>query len=187
MEINMSFKKHLVRFSTLMALSSSAVLAGPYFANKPWWAYSTLDFSASSSVAGHLSWDTWTPPAGTAGTKYVNLALSKKISGGGQCYAINIEDQGASEVADLRYWTQDNRSIDDDGPAGDRRPVARFWITGDFILKISAYSTSYNNVDFGIYNYIYENVTTAAACDDGVSPFYNQVTDTILRANTTAN
>jgi len=182
----MSFKKYLIRFSALAALCSSAVVAGPYFANKPYWIFTPVDFNASSGTAGHLNWDTWTPPGGTAGTKYISINLSKQFSNAGQCYSISISDQGAYETVDLRFWTDDNRSIDDDGVFPNRQPQARFWITSDFALKISAYSTSYNNVDFGVYNYL-EAATTAASCDDGVSPFYNQVTNTILRANTTAN
>jgi hypothetical protein len=116
----------------------------------------------------------------------MRLFLGQKITGAGQCYSISIEDQGASETVDLRFWGPGNVSIDDDGPGLERRPRARFWITAEYELKISAFSNSYNNVDFGIYNYL-ESATSAATCDDGVSPFYNQATNVLVRANTLVN
>jgi hypothetical protein len=187
MEKNMSYNKYLVRLAALTALCSSAVLAAPYYANKPYWIFTTIDFSAASTKAGHVDWSTWTTPSGSAGTKYVEIVLSKQFSNAGTCYAINIDDTGPVETADLRFWTWDNRSIDDDGPAGNREPNALLWITSDFTLKVSAFSNSYNNVDFGIYNYIIDGVTTAAGCNDGVTPFYNQVNNTILRADSAVN
>lgn len=182
----MSFKKKILSLSAFAALCATPAISGPYFANKPFWAYGVHDFSASSSVAGHLACDTWTTPGGSVGTKYMTLNLSQKLSGAGQCYGITIEDQGATDNPDLRFWTPDNRSIDDDGPSPSRMPRARFWITSDFILKISAYNSGSNSVDFGIYNYL-ESATSAATCDDGVTPFYNQATNTILRANSRVN
>jgi hypothetical protein len=182
----MSLKKYVLQLTALTALCATSAFAGPYIANKPWWAFTHIDFAASSALAGHVGWDTWTVN-GSAGTKFMRLVLDKKSSGAGQCYSISIEDQGAIETVDLQFFNDATGvSIDDDGPAGDRRPRARFWITSEFFLRISAFSNSYNNVDFGIYNYL-ESATTAATCDDGVSPFYNQATNTLVRANTTAN
>jgi hypothetical protein len=60
------------------------------------------------------------------------------------------------------------------------------WITSPYKVRVSAYSTGSNSVDFGISNFCYI-ATTSAQCDDGIRPFYNQATNSIVRANSLAN
>lgn len=183
----MSFKKNLLRFASLAALCAAPAMSGPYFLSN--WSNiwkTTIDFDAQSLAAGHPYFPTWDPPlGGGAGTKYLTISLGNNTNGAaGQCYSIIIESIAPANP-DLRFWTSDNRSLDDDGP-GHARPYAKLWITGLYTLTISAYSTNYNSNAFTIYNAI-TGATSAASCNDGVSPFYNQVDNTILRANTTAN
>lgn len=181
----MSVKKNFLRLAGLVGLCALPALSSDhFFVNQPNFIYTTLDFGAQ--VAGHLQWSTWTTPSGSAGTKFVQVQLGPKSGGAGQCYSIHVEAPGGTANPDLQFWTPDSRSIDDDGPAGDRRPNARLWITSSFNLKVSAFNNASNSVDFAIYNFL-ESATSAAACDDGVSPFYNQATNVITRANSLVN
>lgn len=87
----MNTKNSLLRIAGLIGVCSILALsANHYFSNKPYWAYTTMDFSAQT--AGHLQWPTWTTPSGSAGTKYAPLELASKSGGAGQCYSIHMDN-----------------------------------------------------------------------------------------------
>jgi hypothetical protein len=182
----MMFKNKLMKFASLAALCAAPAMADFYYQNMPYFIWTPIDFSAQSTISGHNTWGTWTPPGGSAGTKKFLLALNSNGSGGA-CYSLSFEAGPGTSNPDLRLWTNDNRSIDDDGPSGSYLPRALLWITGPYQVTVSAYSTSSNNVDFAIYNYLYTGVTSAASCNDGVTPFFNMADNSIARANSTVN
>lgn len=187
----MSLKKKFLFLSGLSVLAAAPAFASTFFRNSPGQIFTSMDFSAASTVAGHQNWGFWTPTtSGSAGTRFVDVGLDAKPSGVGQCYEIRVDGGPGAANPDIQLYTADSRSIDDDGPNGSRTPLARLWITGsgalEYNLRFSAYSTASNNVDFGIRNDLI-TATTSAQCDNGVYPFYNQSTNTILRANSLAN
>jgi hypothetical protein len=182
----MSLKKKFLLLSGLAALAAVPAMSSPLHTFGPFSHYLNIDFDAQSTSAGHVNWSTWTPPGSTPGTRYVDLTLNAKLSGEGQCYEFRIEASSAVANPDLQLWTADGRSIDDDGPNLDRKPNAKMWITSPYKVRVSAYSTGSNSVDFGISNFCYI-ATTSAQCDDGIRPFYNQATNSIVRANSLAN
>jgi len=183
----MSLKMKSLIFSGLAVLVAVPAFAGTYFENSPGSSITSIDFSAVSFAPGHTNWNMWTPPtSGSAGTRYVDLELNGKPAGGGQCYEIQIGGGPGTANPDIQLYTQGAASIDDDGPNGNRMPLARLWITSSFNLRVSAYSTASNDVDFTINNFLI-TATTSTQCDNGSYPFYNQSTNTVLRANSTAN
>jgi len=183
----MSLKLKSLVFSGLAVLVAVPAFAGTYFQNSPGSIFTSIDFSSVSFAPGHINWSSWTPPTSASeGTKFVDLELSGKPAGGGQCYQIQVGAGPATANPDIQLYTQGAASIDDDGPNGSRTPLARLWITSTFNLRVSAYSNASNDVDFGISNFLI-TATTPAQCDNGSYPFYNQSTDTVLRANSTAN
>lgn len=184
----MSFKIKSLMFSGFAVLVAVPAFAGTYFENSPSSSITSIDFSSVSSAPGHINWSTWTPPtSGSSGTRYLDLELNSKPAGaGGQCYEIQIGAGPGTANPDIQLFTQGAASIDDDGPNGNRMPLARLWITSSFNLRVSAYSNASNDVDFAINNFLI-TATTAAQCDNGSYPFYNQSTNTVLRANSTAN
>lgn len=183
----MSFKMKSLIFSGLAVLASAPAFAGTYFENSPGAIITSIDFSSVSFANGHINWSMWTPPSsGSAGTRYVDLELNGKPAGGGQCYEIQVSGGPGTANPDIQLYTQGAQSIDDDGPNGSRTPLARLWITSSFNLRLSAYSNASNDVDFTINNFLI-TATTSTACDNGSYPFYNQSTNTVLRANSTAN
>jgi len=138
----------------------------PYFH----WLY--VDF-ATSTISGHSEYAT------DGGAKYLELALS-----GNACYDILIES-AASPNPDLIYRIQTSsgeQTLDDDG-AGHLQPRALLWITGPTLLKVRAYSSSYNTADFLVYSYIQTTATSATDCGniDIYRPFYNGATGQIVR------
>jgi len=175
-------------FSGLAALAAVPAFSGTYFQNSAGSIFTSIDFSSVSFAPGHINWSMWTEPSsGSTGTRYVDLELSGKPVGGGQCYEIRATAGPGTANPDIQMFTQaGGQSIDDDGPGGNRLPLARLWITSSFNLRLSAFSNASNDVDFGISNYLI-TATTAAQCDNGSYPFYNMSTNTVLRANTTAN
>ena len=184
----MSRKIKSLIFSGLAVLVAVPAFAGTYFQNSPGSIKTSIDFSSVSFAPGHINWSLWTPPSSnSAGTRYVDLELNGKPgTGGGQCYEIQVSGGPATPNPDIQMYTQGAASIDDDGPSGSVTPLARLWITSSFNLRFSAYSSASNDVDFTINNYLV-TATTSAQCDNGSYPFYNQSTNTVLRANSTAN
>jgi len=183
----MSLKIKSLIFSGLAVLVAVPAFAGTYFHNTPGSILTSIDFSSVSFAPGHINWSMWTPPtSGSEGTRFVDLELNGKPAGGGQCYEIQVEGGPATANPDIQMYTQGAASIDDDGPNGSRMPLARLWITSSFNLRFSAYSNASNDVDFAIHNFLI-TATTSAQCDNGSYPFYNQSTNTVLRANSTAN
>jgi hypothetical protein len=184
----MSIKKKFLMLSGLAVLAAAPAFAGTYFANSPGFIFTSMDFSSVSFASGHLNWNMWTEPSsGSTGTRYVDIELNGKPTGGGQCYEIRVGAGPGTANPDIQMFTQGGAiSIDDDGPNGNRMPLARLWITSSFNVRLSAFSNASNDVDFGVNNYLI-TATTSSACDNGSYPFYNQTTNTVLRANSTAN
>lgn len=179
----MNFKNNLLSLSSLLALCAAPAMAfyqlgGPV-------TRTIMDFAAESTLPNHRKWNTWTPPGGSAGTKAFQLDLFTKLSGAAQCYIVEFTGGQATNNPDLRIWNL-GASLDDDGPGANRLPKARVWVTSSVNLTISGYSTAQNNSDFALIT-TQTTATTSAGCDDGVSPFYNQATNTTVRANTTVN
>jgi hypothetical protein len=143
------------------------------------------DFSSESSVSGHLNWSTWTPGGGSGSVKYYRYAISP--DGDGSCFLVQFDPgTGTESNTDLRLWDNTNNSIDDDGPGSNRLPQARIWTTGATYFLVSAYSTTYNSVDFSQSTYILSE-NSAAACDNGTTAFWNADNGTINQQNTTAD
>ena len=178
----MNFKKNILRLSGLMALCAAPAMA--FYQLGGYQTTTIFDFAAQSSLPGHRQWNTWTVN-GSGGTKAFQLDLTAKASGAAQCYIVSFTGGQATPNPDLQLWTISG-SLDDDGPSPSRLPLARVWVTGAVNLTVSAYNNTYNDSDFRLHT-TQTTATTSAACDDGVSPFYNEATGTTLRANTTAN
>jgi hypothetical protein len=155
-----------------------------------------VDFSAHSHVSGHRRWDTWTPPGQPTATRFMDFQF---LAGGdhlnGSCYELFFSPAaGTSLATDIRVWAmmfEDGtyRSVDDDGPYPDRLPRVRLWTDGSrhFFgrVRISAYSSLFNDVDFSIYAYVSDK--SASECDDGVTAFYNFDWDYINQPDSTVN
>jgi hypothetical protein len=184
----MSLNLKSLIFSGLAALAAVPAFSGTYFANTTAFTFISFDFSSVSFAPGHLNWNMWTEPtSGSAGTRYVDIELNGKPLGGGQCYEMRVSGGPGTANPDIQMFSQAGvLSIDDDGPGGSRTPLARLWITSSFNVRLSAYSSASNDVDFGVNSYLI-TATTAAQCDNGSYPFYNMSTNTVLRANSTAN
>jgi|GEM_PF-2659620 len=171
----------------VVALLSTPAFSYIEFTRSGTSAKSYIDLAASSPIGGHMAWGMWVPPNrlqdAPSDTKKYNIELS---GGSVKCYLIHFTT-GATPAnnADLRLWTGDGRSIDDDGP-GTLLPKARIWTSGAIQITVSAYSPSYNSIDAW---QVAESLaaTSASACDDGVLPFYNDDTGQITRQNNLAN
>lgn len=79
------------------------------------------------------------------------------------------------------------QTLDDDGPA-NLQPQALLWITAPTLLKVRAYSSTYNTADFMVYSTI-TGSGSAAACKalDADRPFFNGATGIIERGSTSAD
>lgn len=178
----MNFKKNLLRLSGMIALCAAPALT--FYQQGGPTTRTIFDFAADSSVAGHRKWNKATFN-GSPGTKNFQLDLTTKASGAAQCYIVEFLGGQATGNPDLQIWNL-GASLDDDGPGANRLPKARVWVTSSVNLTIAAFSNLHNNSDFNLIT-TQTTATTAAGCDDGVSPFYNQATNTTVRANTTVN
>lgn len=180
----MSIKKRFLQIASLTAFCVTPILSAEiWVSHKPIYMRNYVDYQV---VSGGDTYPTWQPPGGSSGTNYFHLHMDY-YSGNGACYTIWADPGTRTSNPDIRIWTNDGRSIDDDGPNGSYRPRVTAWITGSAYFKISAYSSSSNTSDFIINSSIDPSKTSASQCDDGVSPFYNKVNDQITRANTTVN
>ncbi|MDB5102938.1 MAG: hypothetical protein JWP91_627 [Fibrobacteres bacterium] len=116
------------------------------------------------------------------GQKYVPV----KIEGSGGCYKVFTEPK-TNANGDTRIWYKKEadpvsgyKSLNDD-INGTLFSSARIWVEGtsypnNLFLAISAYSTTYNAMDFtwSIQN-MNTTWTTPAQCDDGASPFLKYI------------
>ncbi|MDB5049939.1 MAG: hypothetical protein JWO30_3010 [Fibrobacteres bacterium] len=178
-------KKYLIM--SLATFATATLSWGNYLGSGILGDISFIDFSMSTGAGGHSNWFTWTPPGGSAGTKYIDLQLAGESSGGNKsCFEVSIVTASHSAAdTDLRAWYGSN-SIDDDGPAGSRLPYFRFWGSTTLNLTISAYSTSYNAVDFYV-QVIRTLQSSKANCATGNN--YPTIDDagSISNANNTSN
>jgi hypothetical protein len=147
-----------------------------------------IDFSDTTKVAGHQIWDTWTPGGGAGTTRYFNLELDGNSSGGNKkCFDVFFSPKtGSASNTDIRVFNSSGSSIDDDGPSPSLLPHFRAWLGTSIYTTVSAYSSTYNNVDFTMTTQDL-GFTTSAACTSANN--YPMVDDggTITNANSRAN
>jgi hypothetical protein len=146
-----------------------------------------IDFSDSSKVSGHQIWDTWTPGGGAGSTKYFTLELDGNSSGANKkCFDVFFNPKtGTAGNTDIRVWSSGNSSIDDDGPSS-LLPHFRAWLGTSIFTTVSAYSSTYNSVDFTMTTQDL-GFTSFATCMSASN--YPIVDDagTITNANNTSN
>lgn len=184
--------KSLLASTGLIAGLCQATFASPSFIQAGIIDSRYIDFSTTSPHSNHATWQTWTPPNGGSPVKYMTLQLAGTNPGvPGSCFQVHVSPASGTpqQWTDLRLWPAwGSTSIDDDGPNNSRMPYAKIWMgstTGNFIL--AAKNSTQNQIDFRLSISTLQSVTTAAGCDDGVSPFHNFNTGVTLRANTTSN
>jgi hypothetical protein len=140
-------KKSLI--ASLAVFATTTLSWGTFYQSGIGGEITSIDFSMATSASGHSNWGTWTVNS-SSGTKYMSLQLAGESSGGNKsCFdVIFYPETGSSSNTDLQVFSSGGASIDDDGPSGNRLPRFRYWGSTTIYVNISAYSSSYNDVDF---------------------------------------
>ena len=134
--------------------------------------YTYFDFSASSSVAGHLNFKTFTSPDHQQAVKFVDL--KQYTNGASKCLDYTIVSVGG-RTPDIKLWANTGTAnaptwvklSDDSGFNAHVFPRARVWITGSVAdsptrLRLAAYSSGHNEGDFFLS--VLDTGQTRASC-----------------------
>ena len=119
-----------------------------------------FDFSAASTVAGHLNFQTYTfPSSGSLNVKYYDI--KQYTAGVNKCLDYTFFAPPGHAVPDLKMWANTGSATspnwvqlsDDSGVNGARLPHAKVWISGSVDdtptrIRVSAYDTGSNTNDF---------------------------------------
>lgn len=127
-----------------------------HIANGQYFTY--FDFSASSSVAGHLNFKTFTSPDNQNVVKFVDL--KQATNGANKCLEYSFFPVG-NRVPDIKLWANTGTAnapvwtkvSDDSGFNGNVFPRARVWVSGSVAdsptrLRLAAYSSAHNEADY---------------------------------------
>src|SRR5690606_29241294 len=124
-------KKYIRSSGIVGMVSLFAVSAFGNIENSYWGGYveNFVDFS-TTTITGHQTWATWTPPSGSANTRYFRYNFNG--SSGGRCYLLEFAPVSGTELnTDIQLFTPNQglaaRSLDDNGPNGNKLPRAGFW------------------------------------------------------------
>lgn len=186
-------------FVGVISLFSVSAFGG--MENSYWGSYVEhfVDFS-TTTLSGHQTWATWQPPSGSANTRYFRYNFNG--SSGGRCYQLQFATvSGTESNTDIQLFTPNQgvavRSLDDNGPNGNKLPNAGIWVPHASLswITISAKSPSFNNVDFKMISRIVTNLngtlpTHSDQCRTalgGSTPFYNAGTGELYNANSLSN
>jgi hypothetical protein len=134
-----------------------------------------VDFAATTTVAGHKTYSTFTQPLNLNVVKYFDITTA---AGTGQNACIEYAAFSNGVAADPVIWIKDNNQVYQklsDDPPGSVFPKTRIWFTNvtsfrftNPRIRVSAWSTAHNTDSFMFLSSL-TTATTEAACTGDVN------------------